>query len=287
VAYTQADATGYARNIASHLDSTAGPERSLWEFGHLVWRPSGWAAFHAARALGLLAPSPRPDLQILTILTLFSSAGALLNIWIWTWLAHRISGSFWRALLPALVLFCGHAHLLYAQGGSAYVAGLSFLSVALWCCWKGIAEPARRPPLYAVLAGLAMAGAVLCWLPYLFGLPGCAAGVLFWRKADRSEARRFLVTSFAMAAVCTLLVYGWAAHVVEIRDVSSARAWIANSAHGWSQTQRGVRLITGLPRSFVFLGEDGILLKRYRNRDPYAPVSFANLAPTAVRLALW
>jgi hypothetical protein len=68
-----------------------------------------------------------------------------------------------------------------------------------------------------------------------------------------------------------------------ITTLGKTRAWVATAGHGWSQDRTLLRLGTGLPRALMDLGNDGLILKRFLFRDPYAPVSAAGL----LRLGLW
>jgi hypothetical protein len=78
------------------------------------------------------------------------------------------------------------------------------------------------------------------------------------------------------------LTYGAAMMALGIRDVEGFTAWMARSSGG--VTTRGVtRMIFGLARSFLFMGDDGVLFKRFLLKDPYNPVSLADL----FRLSLW
>jgi hypothetical protein len=48
VPYTQADSPGYASEIVQYRDVALLSEGNvLWEFGHLIWRPIGWALFRS------------------------------------------------------------------------------------------------------------------------------------------------------------------------------------------------------------------------------------------------
>ncbi len=55
------------------------------------------------------------------------------------------------------------------------------------------------------------------------------------------------------------------------------------TSHGFSPNLKAVRIATGLPRSFLYLGKDGILFKRYLRHDPYSLVTLRDIA----RSGLW
>jgi len=70
--------------------------------------------------------------------------------------------------------------------------------------------------------------------------------------------------------------------MVGVRDLDGLRGWVAKSSHG-VRAGGAARAAFGLARSFVFMGDDGLLFKRYLVRDPFNPVGVADLA----RLSLW
>jgi hypothetical protein len=49
------------------------------------------------------------------------------------------------------------------------------------------------------------------------------------------------------------------------------------------QERTAIRLVTGVPRGLVHLGKDGMILKRWLLKDPYAGVAAGDL----LRLSLW
>jgi hypothetical protein len=61
------------------------------------------------------------------------------------------------------------------------------------------------------------------------------------------------------------------------------KQWILASAHGFSPERRWLRFPTGFTRSFLHLGYDGIIIKRFALGDPYAPVSELDL----IRTGMW
>jgi hypothetical protein len=135
------------------------------------------------------------------------------------------------------------------------------------------------------LAGALLALAVLFWLPYVFVLPAAMAAPLLLNEPDR-ERFRFMGITVAVCAVVGLVAYASATMAVGVRSPVDLKAWILAAGHG--QIQPGglrvpARLAFSIPRSFVNMGHDGMLLKRYLVHDPYAPVTAADL----LRLSLW
>src|SRR5258708_1743635 len=73
------------------------------------------------------------------------------------------------------------------------------------------------------------------------------------------------------------LAYLAAIYELRIRSVPELRAWIASSSHGWSQSKQFLRLATGLPRGFFYISGDGLVLKRFVLKDPYAPIGLSGV----------
>jgi hypothetical protein len=84
-----------------------------------------------------------------------------------------------------------------------------------------------------------------------------------------------------------LLVYGLAIYARQISSVHGVLEWYSAAGHGLSQTGRLTRMATGLPRSFLYLGKDGILYKRFLKHDPYAIVTLRDLAGSFWKLAAY
>jgi len=131
---------------------------------------------------------------------------------------------------------------------------------------------------------------VLLWFPYVLAgaallvAAGCRSD---WKEAIASSWRKFDVKRgavfVAVAAVAIVAVYGSALAARDITSAGEAKAWVAESQHGLAQTIRFLRIGTGLPRSFLYLGRDGVLYRRFLFHDPYAPVTLGDL----VKASLW
>jgi hypothetical protein len=88
---------------------------------------------------------------------------------------------------------------------------------------------------------------------------------------------RLALQTALLFTVLTGVVYAATLAGLGIYTVSGVRAWIADSAHGVASVSGVGRMAFGLPRSFVYLGRDGMFVKRYLLKDPYNPVSLADL----------
>jgi hypothetical protein len=88
------------------------------------------------------------------------------------------------------------------------------------------------------------------------------------------------VTGGLLTALVYLAVMIWG---VGITDIDGVRAWMAKTAGGPAQDKSLQRMVFGFARSFIYMGNDGMLFKRYLVGDPFNPVTPFDL----LRLSLW
>ena len=287
-AHFMADTSVYTSAILTHEHGlpaddyhrlTANP---FWEFGHVLWRPLGWIlhavfsplinAFHVSDRVGVL--------WSLITLDFLASLACIVFFFL---LAREIVQDQLSALLSTLLFCFSDAFLNYSHTGNAYPVGLACLVAGMYF---SVAGPAAKPHwIRAGIAGAMFALAVLFWFPYLFVLP--ASFGIRWLCSGRDRDRlRFTGVVIAVCAATGITVYAAAIVFVGIRNAVDLRAWILAAGHGQIQAE-GVRAIARLafsmPRSFINMGNDGMLLKRYLVHDPYAPERLVDL----IRLSLW
>lgn len=286
--FTLGDTYVYVSHIRRYYGkSPLGSGSLLWEFGHLFWRPFGWLLLEVSAPVfgGLF--DWNLTLLCTAILISINAAAGVLTVLIWHSLVLRTTGSRAVAYGVVLAFACANAFLAYMRSGCAYVVGLCFVSASVWIVWRAAERNAigRRA---ACGAGLMLAAAVLFWLPYVLSLPGVVVlgvrrrpGAPFgWGgRANLAFVAHFLGTF----AASVTLSFGLAVAARGIDSLAEAKAWAADSAHGWSQNRRFIRIVSGLPRSFLYLGKDGILYRRFLWKDPYDPVSVSRL----VQVNLW
>jgi hypothetical protein len=271
------DTQVYAHDMTDHIGkSPFGAGNSLWEFGHLLWRPLGWAVFSLASPVLSALTSWTPDMQAIFVLIAVSTPFAFVAVMSWYAIAVRATGSRGVAYFVAFAVACTHGFLLYSHAGCAYIPGVACVSVSLYFLMSR--KIAAGAAFYALAA--------LLWFPFI--LSGLALLLLAgspsedWNKSLRERFRQFdwnaAIRFTVIAATAVLLVYGFALYARRISSVAEAKAWYASAGHGFSQTGRVVRAATGLPRSFLYLAKDGILYKRFLHHDPYAPVTLWDLA---------
>ena len=244
----------------------------MWDFAHLLWRPLGWLLSTLFSPVTGLFVGDNDRLKVTLTLTSVSWVAGLLCVVLIRALTLRLSGRAWVANTVALALIFAHGFLNFAQAGTSYILGLTLLLAALYVVIT------RESP---ILTGAALAGAVCLWVPYLLAVPAVVLAPLFLLGFDRVRARRALQAAISFA-VFTGLPYLTVVVGLRLYTLDQVRSWIAWSSHG---TDFGgvKRMIFGIARTFVDMGNDGILLKRYLLRDPFNPVSLRDL----IAASLW
>ncbi|HEY0376150.1 MAG TPA: hypothetical protein VGC87_04265 [Pyrinomonadaceae bacterium] len=274
----------FMADTADYVDSIAAYDRGLyydfWEFGHLFWRPLGWLCFKLQSLfLGVPGEAETRARVVWSLLVINWLAGLVCVVCLYQ-LVKTVSRREWAAAVVALAFIFSHGFLNYAQAGSSYVPGLALLTLGLWLLARG-GERGDDSWRTAALGGAALAASVCFWLPYLWAIPAALAlpPILFGADAARKRL------AWRAALVCALAVgLSYAAVLVHlgIYSVAGFREWVARASHG-NESRGMARVAFGLPRSFIQMGNDGVLFKRYLLRDPFNPVTAFDL----VRLSLW
>jgi len=281
------DTSGYAIAVLSQ-------ERGLfhsypnnfWDFGHLLWRPWGWVAYQLVGRHLAYAKAGEELLAICAGMIGLNAAAGLFSVLLVHSLVGRLVQGFARFAVSLLFLSF-YAFLNYAHSGTAYVPGLMFTVLGLWLLVRAV-ERGAFGLIEISLCGAAFAAAVLLWVPLVLSIPAALLLAFLWpRLTSSADAKlprlRLLLGTLLISAFIVAAVYGAVLAHMHLHSLGEVKAWIAASGHGWSQGKRLVRLVSGLPRSFLFMGEDTIALKRFVLKDPYAPTSLLEL----VRTTLW
>ncbi len=273
------DTQVYANEIVEHIGkSPFGHGNSLWEFGHLLWRPLGWLLLSVASAPLRTWTGWTPFMQASFVLIALSVTSALVAVALWYAIVMRASGSRWTAFLVVVAAASSHGVLLYAHSGCAYIPGLTCLTASLYFLLraKGQQSPGRFFLLFS---------AALVWFPFILAgtalLLVAACPTAGWSrslresfaKVDWTSAIRFI----SLSASLVILAYGFAIYARQISSFKEAVSWYSSASHGYSQSGKLIRMVTGLPRSFLYLGKDGVLYKRFLHHDPYSPVTLREL----------
>ena len=286
-AYFMGDSGGYVGSILAYagvgqyalenpgVDSYRG-DNVFWNFGHLLWRPFGLLLFKVFTPLTSAVSGPNPFFNVLFQLMAANFVAGLLCAVLLYFLLDKLTGRRWLAVFLAVLFIFSQGFLNFTQTGTAYVPGLAFLIAALYLLIKDKGNLTRGT---AIAAGLACAGAVSIWVPYVLVIPATIASPFILFDLDRRR-KLSLLWSIAVFVVATGTAYLIVMAVAGVYTPADLRAWIAT---------RGVhinglsRLVFSLPRSFIYMGNDGMLFKRFMLHDPFNPVTMSDL----VRLSLW
>lgn len=253
-------------------------QNSFWDFGHLLWRPLGLLLFRVFTPLSsLVIGTDRGDNVRILLMWVNYLAGLFSAVLLYA-LVHRLTGRRWLAVVVSGFLIFSHGFLNFAQGASSYVAGLVFIFAALYLLLKDKDGPS---PLAAIGAGLACAAAVSVWALYVLVIPGVIlAPLVLFGPGQRIKAS--ILRASASFLLATAIAFGIVMAAAGVNSPSEVREFIAASSHG-IHTSGLARMVFGFPRSFIHMGSDGILFKRFLLDDPFNPVRAIDL----VRLSLW
>lgn len=273
-----ADAPDYVDSVVEFVH---GRDYRFWEFGHLLWRPAGYAALKLLRPLSSRWLGDGVALNAAFAFDVLAWLCGLLAVVAFHRWAGRLVPSRVAAGLATVALVFAQGVLNYSQSGTSYVPGLGMLLLGLWIVG---ADPdgTRRPWRTAAAGGAALAGAVFMWLVFLWALPAALLSPLVLH--GNSTARRRLV---ALTTLCCGIVglgaYAAVAAHLGIRGGAGFLAWASEASHGVSGINGIPRAVFGLARSVINMGNDGMLVKRFLLHDPYDAVTLGTL----VRLSLW
>ncbi len=281
--FTDADFMGDTIDyVTSIIAISEGRNYFFWEFAHVLWRPFGWLISW------LVTPLTRPivgdneyanvTLQLLLVSWLF---GLLMVLSCYS-LVKRLTGRAWIANVVTIAMIFSQGFLVHAQSGTAYVPGLSLLFLGVYLLVRNGDEP-KRPMLTAILAGAALALSLCFWVTYVLAVPAALVAPLFIFGFGRKRLRLVLLTAVA-CGVFTALAYGAVLAHLGIYNVTDFRKWMAVSAEAAFIPRGGIpRTVFSFARSFISMGNDGMIFKRFLSHDPFNPVSLSDL----FRLSLW
>jgi hypothetical protein len=219
------------------------PFSSLLEFGHLVWRPLGALLNHVAVWLPDAVGSG-PRMKLAAALSFFSTICGVLAAALMFDIVLGLSGSRRFAFFIAACFLCADASLTYLKTGNAYVPGLFFVTLALWCALES--TRAVQPRLWlALLAGVAVGVATLFWFTNVLLMPAIVISVLLWNTPGTTQWRRLpaarLRSAIAAAAgfgVTVAIGYGVACLAGNIRSADQFLVWYRNADTAGLKTGR-------------------------------------------------
>jgi hypothetical protein len=286
--FTSADFMGDTVDYVDSIVAMAqGRYYYFWDFAHLGWRPFGWGVSRVTTPLtGLFVgenPYANVTLQLLTV----SWLAGLLAVFLMHGVIRGIVKREWIANVVTIAFIFSYGFLNHAQSGASYVPGLSLLLLGLYTLAGRGGEPQNwwRSGLGA---GAALAGAVCLWVTYVLSLPAALASPLLFFGLDKDRVRLVLVAALACVLFIGVAYMPVLAHL-GIYDLGKLRAWMSVSAEGAYLPRGGLpRLVFSLPRSFVSMGHEGLLFKRFLRHDPLNPVSLSELLSLSlVKVALF
>ncbi|MEN3329569.1 MAG: hypothetical protein V7638_4376 [Acidobacteriota bacterium] len=274
-AHFQGDTADYVDSIVAHA---AGRDYWFWEFGHVLWRPFGWLVMVILRPL--LNPLVGTDVRIQALHSVlainwvagFVTVAALYGI------LNRLLSRWWAINLAVVAFIFSHGFLNFSQTGAAYIPGLAFLTVGFYLLVLPKPQITR-----GLLAGVALGFAVCMWLPYVLALPAIVLAPIVLRGSSKTNWKLVISASLVCGVVAAVLYLVVMIGGVGISDLAGVKAWAAKTAGGPAQDKSLQRMVFGFARSFIYMGNDGMLFKRFLVHDPLNPVTAFDL----LRLSLW
>jgi len=251
-------------------------DNAFWEFGHLLWRPAGWLAFRISYPLTSLFVGSEPRAHVAISLLGLSWIAGLLSVLVLHSILRAIGIRALAANLATLAFLFSQAFLNFAQTGVPYIPGLLLLLLSVYVLVSG-ASDLLGIWLTTLVAGAAYAGAVCLWCLYVLAFPAVALVPFVLAGGTTKNRIRLGVQTCIVAGLLTICAYGMVVahlHLYQWRDVHT---WISASSHGVDNIRGLSRTVFGFARSFINMGRDGVLYKRFLLHDPYNPVSFTQL----------
>jgi hypothetical protein len=266
-----ADTVGYANDIVKHTYDRSVPQ--VWDFGHLLWRPLGSLVCGGLQLLNSSSSVSDGDarktvLAVLVVLSWMSGFVCVLTL-------VAILTQFFRErasiTLTSLAFIFSQAFLNFSRAGTSYIPGLCFLLTGIFLLLRRNDGQSSLAPLWA---GCALAVSALLWLPYVLSIPAALVSPLF--ILDNNRRWRCSLLAAAAFTIVSASVYGLVMLHLRIVNTEGLASWIAMST--WAAGVGGAkRAVFGLARSFINMGNDGLLFKRFLAQDPYNPVSVPQL----------
>jgi len=288
-AYFMADSGGYVVSILAYegveeytvenpTSADFRAENSFWDFGHLLWRPLGLMLFKIFRPLTSLIVGPHPANNVLVLLMAVNFVAGLASVILMYLLLSSLTGRHWLSVFVVSCFIFSNGFLNFTQTASAYIAALAFLLTGLHLLLKDKGDLTASK---AVAGGLACAAAVTMWFPFILVVPATILAPLVMFGSGRA-VRSSILYAGAAFSIAIFMAYLIVMVGVGVHSVADFREWMEVASHGVRQSGLA-RMLFGFGRSFIHLGNDGVLFKRFLLHDPLNPVSALDL----VRFSLW
>lgn len=280
----QGDTIDYVYSIAAH---SQGRYLEFWEFGHLLWRPFGWAAWRISGPLLSRLVGPDLKLQISAVLIAISWLAGLMAALLLLALLRSYEVAEWVCQLVAASFVFSMAVLDYSRTGCSYIPGLCLLLLSMYLMARA-SFATQANAAVPIGAAVALAGSVSLWFLYVLAVPGVVF-LPYMSDAHSGRRLRLALTVFLVFCLSISAAYLGVLFHLGLTNVPGIVAWVQASSHGTAI--RGIsRMIFGWPRSFVDVNLAGKVIKRFLLHDPFNPVSrleLVKLWPDLLKLGLF
>ena len=253
-------------------------ENSFWDFGHLLWRPLGLLLFKIFRPLSSFVIGPDPAHNVMFLLMAVNFVAGLVSAVLLYFLIHSLTGRCWLPVFVVAGFMFSNALLNFTQTGTSYIAALAFLIAGLYLLLKDEGNLSTRN---AIAGSLACVVAVTLWFPFVLVVPATLLAPIVLFGPARTQ-KSSIIYNLAMFSFAALMAYLIVMIAIGVHSAADFGEWMAVASHGVRQSGLP-RMLFGLPRSFIHLGNDGVLFKRFLLHDSLNPVSALDL----VRFSLW
>lgn len=267
--------------VDSAVAFAQGTDYRLWEFGHLFWRPLGWALSRPLQPLtqafvgdGDLRANVTQTFLIVNWLT------GLLGVLALAGVLRCVCRRAWVVVVVTVAFIFSNGYLNYAQTGCSYVPGLSFLILGIYFLVRDGDRVDLSTWRTALWAGASLAVSVCLWFLYVWAIPAALLTALILYGFNRRQIILVVQTTLVLSLLTGIAYLLVIAHL-GIGNLAELKAWIA--PQGAPDIKGVPRMLFGFARSLINMGNDGQILKRYLIHDPFNPVSFAEI----FRLSLW
>jgi hypothetical protein len=258
--------------IISIVSNTRNQDTVFWDFGHLLWRPAIWLLFRTCHLVVPTSQPPRLVLGIMVAVNYLSGLGCVV-------LMARVLRRFTSEPITALVvttLAASQAFLNYVHTGTPYVVGLFFLIVALNVASSSDLNSESWSK--SICMAVALALAVLFWLPYILALPAVYCFPTLIRDRQRESAPiKFTSRAIVVCGVIGFGSYALAAAKLGISSITEVQDWIVRATHSINHLAGFTRAVYGFCASWYQMQDVGIAFRRFLLKDPFVHVSLEHL----------
>ena len=255
---------------------------SFFEFGHLLWRPVGCALYLLTGALARRLYAGDARNAAIFVLVVANWVAGLACVLLLRRVLMYVARREWVIIVASVGFICTYGFLNFTQSGSSYVPALALYLAGLLIMLRA-GEHIEHAWRAALAAGAALACAVCLWFLYVWAVPVALAAPLVLFGDDVRRRRLFIYGALVSGGITMLLYASVILLGLHIHELATLKAWVASSGHGLDNNRGLLQVGFGLARTFLSVGHDNVLFKRFLLHDPYNPVSAFDL----FRLSLW